>query len=53
LLGVPDDWREQGLGAAREELVASPPAPTVLVRRGLRIGTLGPESSFTRFTWSR
>jgi DNA-binding SARP family transcriptional activator len=53
LLGVPDDWREHGLGAARDELVASPPAPTALVRRGLRIGTLGPESSFTRFTWSR
>jgi hypothetical protein len=53
LLGVPDDWRERGLGAARAELVDSPPAPTALVRRGLRIGTLSPESSFTRFTWSR
>jgi DNA-binding SARP family transcriptional activator len=53
LLGAPDDWREEGFGAARTELVAAPPAPTAIVRRGVRVATLGPEGSFTRFTWSR
>lgn len=53
LLGLPDDWREHGLGPARAELVAAAPAPTAVVRRGLQVGMLGPESSFTRFTWSR
>jgi DNA-binding SARP family transcriptional activator len=53
LLGLPDDWRERGLGPARAELIAAPPAPTAIVRRGFQVGKLGPESSFTRFTWSR
>jgi hypothetical protein len=53
VLGTPDDWRERGLGRARTELVTGAPAPTALVRRGIRVATLGPESSFTRFTWSR
>jgi hypothetical protein len=53
LLGLPDDWREQGLGEARLELASAPPAPLLLVRRGVRVGRLGAESEFTRFTWSR
>jgi DNA-binding SARP family transcriptional activator len=53
LLGTPDEWREHGLGAARLELVAQPVAPTALVRRGVRVATLSPEGSFTRFTWSQ
>jgi DNA-binding SARP family transcriptional activator len=54
LLGLPDDWRERGLGDARVELASSPPAPLLLVRRGVRVGRLGAaESDFTHFTWSR
>jgi DNA-binding SARP family transcriptional activator len=53
LLGLPDDWRERGLGDARTELALSPPAPLLLVRRGVRVGKLGAESEFTQFTWSR
>jgi len=53
LLGLPDDWREHGLGDARLALASSPPAPLLLVRRGVRVGRLGAESEFTRFTWSR
>jgi hypothetical protein len=53
LLGLPDDWRERGLGEARTELASSPPAPLLLVRRGVRVGRLGAESEFTQFTWSR
>jgi DNA-binding SARP family transcriptional activator len=52
LLGMPDDWRDRGLGPARAQLVVAAAAPTALVRRGVQVGTLGPESSFTRFTWS-
>jgi hypothetical protein len=53
LLGLPDDWLQRGLGKARAALVAAPPAPTFVVRRGLRVGALAPERADTRFTWSR
>jgi DNA-binding SARP family transcriptional activator len=52
LFGAPDDFRRRGLGEPRAALVASPPAPTIVVQRGLRVGALAPEGSFTRFTWS-
>ncbi|MDX6503531.1 MAG: hypothetical protein QOE29_656, partial [Gaiellaceae bacterium] len=52
LVGLPDDWRDEGLGATRDALVANPPAPLLLVRRGLRPGGLAPDESLTRFTWS-
>jgi hypothetical protein len=53
VLGLPDDWRERGIGRARAALLASPPAPTALVRRGLHVWTLGADESVTQFTWSR
>jgi DNA-binding SARP family transcriptional activator len=51
-VGLPERWREEGLGAIRSEIAASPPAPTVFVRRGLRPGGLAPNETRTRFTWS-
>ena len=52
VLGLSDRWRSEGLGETRAALVESPPAPTVLVRRGLRPGGIAPQASLTRFTWS-
>jgi Bacterial transcriptional activator domain len=52
VLGLSDRWRTEGLGKTRAALVASPPAPTVLVRRGLRPSGIAPQATMTRFTWS-
>jgi DNA-binding SARP family transcriptional activator len=52
VVGLPERWREEGLGTIRSEIAGSPPAPTVFVRRGLRPGGLAPNETRTRFTWS-
>ena len=52
VLGLSDRWRAEGLGETRRELVESPLAPTVLVRRGLRPSGIAPQATLTRFTWS-
>jgi DNA-binding SARP family transcriptional activator len=52
VVGLSEDWRQTGLGPLRTALVAVPPAPTVLVRRGPRPGGLAPAESRTRFSWS-
>ena len=52
VVGLSERWREQGLGRVRGALVESPPAPTVLVRRGPRSGGLAPPETATRFGWS-
>jgi DNA-binding SARP family transcriptional activator len=52
VLGLSDRWRTEGLGETRRALVESPPAPTVLVRRGLRPSGIAPQATLTRFTWS-
>jgi hypothetical protein len=52
VLGLSDRWRTEGLGETRADLVASPPAPTILVRRGLRPSGIAPRATLTRFTWS-
>jgi DNA-binding SARP family transcriptional activator len=52
VVGLSERWRQEGLGRARIELVAKPPAPTVLVRRGPRPGGLEPAPAPTRFGWS-
>ena len=52
VLGLSERWRTEGLGETRRALVESPPAPTVLVRRGLRPGGIAPQATLTRFTWS-
>jgi DNA-binding SARP family transcriptional activator len=50
--GLSDRWRREGLGRARAALAASSPVPVLLVRRGLRPGTLAPAEGETRFTWT-
>jgi DNA-binding SARP family transcriptional activator len=52
VVGLTDRWRRDGIGHARAALAASPHHPTLIVRRGLRPGGLGPRSSGTRFTWT-
>ncbi len=52
VVGLSERWQQEGLGRVREAIAASPPAPTVFVRRGLRPGGLAPQDSLTRFTWS-
>lgn len=52
IVGLSERWREKGLGRARSELATQPPAPTVLVRRGVRPGGLAPAETRTRFSWS-
>ena len=52
VLGLSDRWQSEGLGQTRGALVGSPPAPTVLVRRGLRPSGIAPQATLTRFTWS-
>jgi DNA-binding SARP family transcriptional activator len=52
VVGLSERWRQEGLGRARGALVESPPAPTVLVRRGPRPGGLAPPETATRFGWS-
>jgi DNA-binding SARP family transcriptional activator len=51
VLGLPEQWRTRGLGAARAALARSG-RPTLLVRKGLRPGGLSPPENLTRFTWS-
>jgi hypothetical protein len=50
--GLSERWRQEGLGRMRSALVESPPAPTVLVRRGIRPSGLAPPETLTRFGWS-
>jgi DNA-binding SARP family transcriptional activator len=51
VVGLSDRWSDEGLGPVRSQLVESPPAPTVLVRRGAAAG-MAPEQTPTRFGWS-
>src|SRR5215213_4055507 len=52
VVGLSDRWTQEGLGAARAQLVVTPPAPTVLVRRGAGAAGMAPERAATRFGWS-
>jgi DNA-binding SARP family transcriptional activator len=52
VVGLSERWREHGLGEVRGKLVERAPAPTVLVRRGLRPGGIAPAETRTRFSWS-
>jgi DNA-binding SARP family transcriptional activator len=52
ILGLPDEWRNRGLGPTRATLVERAACPLLLVRGGLRPGGLAPAVSFTRFTWT-
>jgi len=52
IVGLADDWREQGLGPARTALARGATVPTIFVRRGPRGGALAPAGDETRFGWS-
>ena len=52
VVGLSERWRSEGLGATRAALLSSPPAPMMLVRRGLRPSGIAPTATLTRFTWS-
>jgi DNA-binding SARP family transcriptional activator len=52
VLGLSERWRAEGLGPTRASVVEAPPAPTLLVRRGLRPSGIAPPATLTRFTWS-
>ncbi len=52
VIGLPDDWRSEGLGTTRAEIAASAPAPILFVRRGTLRGALAPRTDVTRFNWT-
>jgi DNA-binding SARP family transcriptional activator len=52
VVGLPERWRRDGLGAVRGALARNARPPALLVRRGLRPGGLAPRESLTRFTWT-
>ena len=52
VVGLPERWRRDGLGAVRSTLALHARPPALLVRRGLRPGGLAPRESLTRFTWT-
>ena len=52
VIGLSDNWREEGLGMTRWAIAQTAKAPVLFVRRGLRPGGLAPDASVTRFAWS-
>ena len=50
--GLSERWQREGIGAARTRIVREAPCPVLLVRRGVRPGTLAPPEALTRFSWS-
>ena len=50
--GLSPRWRREGIGATRRALVRDGRLPVVLVHRGPRPGSLAPQKSRTRFSWS-
>lgn len=52
VVALSERWSDEGLGRLRERLVEAPPAPTLLVRRGVGARGLAPAKERTRFGWS-
>jgi DNA-binding SARP family transcriptional activator len=50
--GLSERWQREGIGSARARIVREAPCPVLLVRRGVRPGTLAPPEALTRFSWS-
>jgi len=50
--GLSERWQREGIGAARMRILEEAPCPVLLVRRGVRPGTLAPLDALARFTWS-
>lgn len=51
ITGLPENWRRDGLGETRRELVRGG-GPTMLVHSGPRPSGLAPAGSRSRFTWT-
>ena len=52
VFGLSDRWRQEGLGETRLAIANDAPAPTLIVRKGLRPGGIAPPEATTRFTWT-
>jgi nucleotide-binding universal stress UspA family protein len=52
VVGLPEQWKREGLGTVRRALAREARPPVLLARRGLRPGVLAPPESLTRFTWT-
>lgn len=52
LVGLSERWRKEGLGATRQAIARTAPAPILFVRRGERPGALAPATDVTTFGWS-
>ena len=52
VIGLPDRWRQEGLGETRSAVAEGSHAPVLVVRGGVRPGGLAPRASLTRYTWS-
>jgi DNA-binding SARP family transcriptional activator len=50
--GLSERWQREGIGSTRARLLREAPCPVLLVRRGVRPGTLAPAEALTRFSWS-
>ena len=50
--GLSERWQREGIGATRARILLEAPCPVLLVRRGVRPGTLAPPEALTRFSWS-
>ena len=50
--GLSERWQREGIGSARARILAEARCPVLLVRRGVRPGTLAPPEALTRFSWS-
>ena len=52
VVGLPDSWRETGLGPVRTALAEAPPARLLFVHRGVRPSGVTPVAELSSFTWS-
>ena len=52
VVGLPEQWATDGLGAVRSALSAKPPCPLVFTLRGAHAGLLSAPAAFSRFRWS-
>jgi DNA-binding SARP family transcriptional activator len=50
--GLSSRWRREGIGTARQALIAHARPPVVLVHGGPRPGGLAPRDARTRFSWT-
>jgi DNA-binding SARP family transcriptional activator len=52
VIGLPESWRETGLGPVRTALAASPPACLLFVHRGVRPSGATPPAELSSYAWS-